>query len=171
MQTTTNPEFGLLDSLTPTTPANDFLERLDHSLDWKPIERALRAMYPVATGCPPCEPLTLFKIRLPQRCYDLSDPQCEELVSDRFSWRRFAGLGLQDKVPDPLNDLLYEPNLPKLSSAYGSDNSCQVWLNGERLANNERIGSLESEGFTINPLPLKLSWNQFVIKIVQGNGE
>jgi IS5 family transposase len=32
--------------------------------------------------------------------YGLSDPQCEELVTDRLSWRRFAGLGLQDAVPD-----------------------------------------------------------------------
>jgi IS5 family transposase len=30
----------------------------------------------------------------------VSDPQCEELVSDRLSWRRFVGLGLQDRVPD-----------------------------------------------------------------------
>jgi IS5 family transposase len=30
----------------------------------------------------------------------LSDPQGEELVQDRLSWRRFVGLGLQDKVPD-----------------------------------------------------------------------
>ena len=35
-----------------------------------------------------------------KHCYGLSDPQCEELVSDRLSWRRFVGLGLQDAVPD-----------------------------------------------------------------------
>jgi IS5 family transposase len=35
-----------------------------------------------------------------QHCYGLSDPQGEELVQDRLSWRRFVGLGLQDKVPD-----------------------------------------------------------------------
>jgi IS5 family transposase len=100
MQTTTNPQFGLLDSLMPSTPANDFLERLNHTLDWKPIEGALHAMYPATTGRPPCAPLTLFKMSLLQHCYGLSDPQCEELVSDRLSWRRFVGLGLQDKVPD-----------------------------------------------------------------------
>jgi len=100
MQTMTNPQFGLLDSLMPSAPANDFLERLDGALDWKPIERALHAMYPATTGRPPCAPLTLFKMSLLQHCYGLSDPQCEELVADRFSWRRFVGLGLQDKVPD-----------------------------------------------------------------------
>ncbi len=99
-QTTTNAQFGLLDTLMPSAPANDFLERLDRALDWKPIEGALQGMYPATTGRPPCAPLTLFKMSLLQHCYGLSDPQCEELVSDRMSWRRFVGLGLQDKVPD-----------------------------------------------------------------------
>ena len=100
MQTTTNAQYGLLDSLMPSAPANDFLERLDGTLDWKPIEKALHGMYPATTGRPPCAPLTLFKMSLLQHCYGLSDPQCEELVADRMSWRRFVGLGLQDKVPD-----------------------------------------------------------------------
>jgi len=100
MQTTSNPQLGLLDSLMIGTPTNDFLERLDRTLDWKPLEKALQAMYPATTGRPPCAPLVLFKMSLLQHCYGLSDPQCEELVSDRLSWRRFVGLGLQDAVPD-----------------------------------------------------------------------
>jgi IS5 family transposase len=100
MQTTINPQLGLLDSFMPSAPANDFLQTLDTALDWKPIERALQAMYPATTGRPPCAPLVLFKMSVLQHCYGLSDPQCEELVSDRLSWRRFVGLGLQDAVPD-----------------------------------------------------------------------
>jgi IS5 family transposase len=97
MKTTTNPQLGLLDSLMPATVANDFLEKLDRAMDWKPIEAALHKMYPARTGHPP---LVLFKMSLLQHCYGLSDPQCEEMVADRLSWRRFVGLGLQDKVPD-----------------------------------------------------------------------
>lgn len=100
MHTTANAQFGLLDSLMPSTPTNDFLERLNRTLDWRPIEAALHGMYPATTGRPPCPPLVLFKMSLLQHCYGLSDPQCEELVQDRLSWRRFVGLGLQDKVPD-----------------------------------------------------------------------
>jgi len=100
MHTTTNPQLGLLDSFMPSAPANDFLQTLDTALDWKPIERALQVMYPATTGRPPCAPLVLFKMSLLQHCYGLSDPQCEELVGDRLSWRRFVGLGLQDAVPD-----------------------------------------------------------------------
>ena len=84
----------------PTAPGNDFLESLDTALDWKPIEQTLQTMYPATTGRPPCAPVVLFKMSLLQHCYGLSDPQCEELVGDRLSWRRFVGLGLQDAVPD-----------------------------------------------------------------------
>jgi len=100
MQTTTNAQMGLLDSLMIATPTNEFLERLDGTLDWKPMGKVLQAMYPATTGRPPCAPLALFKMSLLQHCYGLSDPQCEELVGDRLSWRRFVGLGLQDTVPD-----------------------------------------------------------------------
>jgi len=99
MQTKTNAQLGLLDSLM-TPPANDFLERLERTVDWKPIETALHAMYPATTGRPPCPPLVLFKMSVLQHCYGLSDPQCEELVGDRLSWRCFVGLNLQDAVPD-----------------------------------------------------------------------
>ena len=100
MHTTTNAQMGLLDGLMLATPTNDFLERLDRTLDWRPLEQALPAMYPATTGRPPCAPLALFKMSLLQHCYGLSDPQCEELVADRVSWRRFVGLGWQDAVPD-----------------------------------------------------------------------
>ena len=83
----------------------------------------------------------------------------------------YAYLAIWIKSPKPLNDLLSEPNLPKLSFTYGSDDGCQVWLNGELLASHERIGPLESEAFSINPLLLKLGWNQMVIRVVQAQGE
>jgi IS5 family transposase len=99
MHTKPNAQLGLMDSLV-TIPANDFLDRLDRLVNWQPLERVLHAMYPATTGRPPHPPLVLFKMSLLQHCYDLSDPQCEEQVRDRLSWRRFVGLGLQDAVPD-----------------------------------------------------------------------
>jgi beta-galactosidase len=83
----------------------------------------------------------------------------------------YAYLAIWIKSDKPLNDLLSEPNLPKLSFTYGSDDGCQVWLNGELLANHQRTGPLEPEAFTINPLLLKLGWNQLVIKVVQVGGQ
>lgn len=100
MRTTPNPPLGLLDSLMPSPVGNDFLERISTALDWRPLEAALQAMYPATAVRPPHPPLVLFQMSLLQHGYGLSDPQCEELVGDRLSWRRFVGLGLQDSVPD-----------------------------------------------------------------------
>src|SRR5260370_15542260 len=71
----------------------------------------------------------------------------------------------------PLDDLLFELNYTKLSFTDGRDDGCHVWLNGELLDNNEPTGSLDPEAFTINPLLLKLGWNQLVIKVVQVGGD
>lgn len=85
MHTTTKPQLGLLDSLMPSTLANDFLEALDTALDWKQIEQTLQEMYPASAGRPPCAPLVLFKMSLLQHCYALSDSQCEGLVGDQVN--------------------------------------------------------------------------------------
>jgi len=85
MQTTTNPQLGLLDSLMPSAPANDFFDPLDRVLDWRFIETPLDPIYPATTRRPPCAPIVLFNLSLPQLCYGLLDPQCEERVPDR--WR------------------------------------------------------------------------------------
>lgn len=41
----------------------------------------------------------MFKALVLQRLYNLSDPEMEEMLYDRFSFRRF-GFGLTDKLPD-----------------------------------------------------------------------
>lgn len=40
--------------------------------------------------------MVVFKMLLLQHCYGLSDPQCEELMGDRLSLRRFVELGLDE---------------------------------------------------------------------------
>jgi hypothetical protein len=42
---TTNHRFELLESLLIAMPPNDFLERIDRTLDWQPMGKALQAMY------------------------------------------------------------------------------------------------------------------------------
>jgi hypothetical protein len=70
-----------------------------------------------------------------------------------------------------LDDLLSEPDLPKLSFTYGSDDGCVMWLNGELLAVHNRRGPLDPEMFSQNPLLLKLEWNLMVIKVIQNGRE
>lgn len=86
-QTTTNAQMGLLDSLMIATPTNEFLERLAHTFDCQPVTQTLQAMYPATTERPPCAQLAFFKMSSLQHYYGLSNPQCEELVNDRLSWR------------------------------------------------------------------------------------
>lgn len=44
--------------------------------------------------------IIMFKILILQQWYDLSDPEAEEQISDRISFRNFLGLSLQDSIPD-----------------------------------------------------------------------
>ncbi len=42
----------------------------------------------------------MVKVLLLEQWYVLSDPQMEEALRDRISFRRFVGLDLQDDTPD-----------------------------------------------------------------------
>jgi IS5 family transposase len=94
------PQMNLLDGLIQSAPANDFLERLDQLVNWHPVENELANLFTAATGRLPRPPLVVFKMLLLQHCYNLSDPQCEEQVKDRLSWRKFVGLSFEEAVPD-----------------------------------------------------------------------
>lgn len=69
-------------------------------LDWQPFEALLAGIHAAARGEAAYPPLMMFKLLLLQRWYDLSDPAMEEAVADRLSFRRFAGLALEDETPD-----------------------------------------------------------------------
>lgn len=100
MRTRPAKQLDLTDSFLPAAPANDFLDRLNAVVNWAPLQHALEGMFTATTGRLPQPPLTVFKMLLLEQCYGLSDPQCEELVRDRLSWRRFVGLAFTDAVPD-----------------------------------------------------------------------
>ena len=73
--------------------------------------------------------------------------------------------------PRPLDDLLVEPNLPKLALRFGSDDGCQVWLNSRLLKEDRGTHPYTPDEFTADALPLARGWNHFVVKVVQGTGE
>ncbi len=54
-------------------------------------------MVPARAAWPP---LVLFKALLLGSLYGLSERELEEALADRLSFRRFAGLGLEESVPD-----------------------------------------------------------------------
>ena len=77
------------------------LDRIDDELDWRRFGKTLRKVFKDSKdGRPSYPPVMLFKVLLLQQWYGLSDPMAEEAIGDRFSFRRFLGLGLHEAVPD-----------------------------------------------------------------------
>lgn len=79
---------------------NDWLRQLDKLIDWSAVAVVLEHIYAADEGRPSYPVLTLVKLLLLQQWYGLSEPGLEEAVDDRLSFRRFAGLPLNEGVPD-----------------------------------------------------------------------
>ena len=79
---------------------NTTLERIAELVDWQAVEGLLRGLRSGVMGPPGYPALALFKALLLQQFYGLSDPQLEEALADRLSFRDFLGLSLTDGVPD-----------------------------------------------------------------------
>ena len=87
------PKKGLADILFPNK----------YSFNWVPIRAIIEAAYTKgynSTGRLGYDSLVLFKIELLCTWYCLSDGEVEDQVNDRLSFSRFAGLGMEDTVPD-----------------------------------------------------------------------
>jgi transposase, IS5 family len=77
------------------------LDRIEASVDWPAIGRELADLAdPSSPGEASYPPLTMFKALLLQAWHDLSDREAEAQLADRLSFRRFAGLSLEDPSPD-----------------------------------------------------------------------
>lgn len=79
---------------------NRRLERIDEEVDWEKFARLVEGIYAAEEGRPSYPPLMMVKVLLLEQWYNLSDPQMEEALWDRISFRRFVGLGLGDDTPD-----------------------------------------------------------------------
>lgn len=84
------------------------LQKLDAAVPWDrlvaPIlrlpEYAKYIQDPSRPGERPIDPRVMLKSLMLARWYNLSDPQLEEQLKDRISFRRFVGLSQQDPTPD-----------------------------------------------------------------------
>jgi len=86
------------------TRKSNFLNQIDHLLDWKPIEETIRRHYAPAsdvTGRPAYPGLLLFKMLLVGIWHGgLSDEGVEDIANANLHVMRFLGLALEDDVPD-----------------------------------------------------------------------
>lgn len=70
-----------------------FLEAIDAAVEWESMARPVRKLYRNDEGGAPAQPpVMMVKILMLQKWFGLSDPQMEEQLNDRVSFRRFVGL-------------------------------------------------------------------------------
>ncbi len=95
-------QLGFADALVRDrrSGVRDRLSEISGLLDWSPFGDLLSGVHNARRGEASYPPLVMFKVVLLQRWYGLSDPGMEEALSDRLSFRRFAGLSLSDETPD-----------------------------------------------------------------------
>lgn len=96
--------FGEEERLARITELGDPLVRLNKAIDWemfRPLLDAAFAREPLGPGGRPAfDRIMMFKILVIQRHDRLSDDRMEVMITDRLSFQRFLGLGMNDKVPD-----------------------------------------------------------------------
>ena len=114
-----NADPGFVDVLTtglggPRTSA--LLQRLDDAVDWDALAKPILDL-PEYTrrgaGRPAWPAVTMLKALLLAKWFDLSDPQLEECLQDRLSFRRFVGLSLTDATPDETTFVIFRRRLRK----------------------------------------------------------
>ena len=93
--------------------ANAVLERIAGLVTWDEVKALLGGLRDGPMGAPGYPALVMFKALLLQQMYGLSDPQLEELLADRLSFRRFLGLALSEQVPDHTTIWRFREDLAK----------------------------------------------------------
>lgn len=91
---------SLIDLGGPRTAA--FLQRCEQLIPWEQLAGSIRHLFPdhAGPGRPFWPVVTMLKCVMLQKWFNLSDPQAEEQLRDRISFRRFVGLSFDDATPD-----------------------------------------------------------------------
>lgn len=79
-----------------------FFDKCQRLIPWEKLAAPLADLYENnGGGGRPAWPLVLMvKCLMLQKWFSLSDPQLEEMLQDRLSFRRFVGLSITDDTPD-----------------------------------------------------------------------
>jgi IS5 family transposase len=93
-------QLSLAEALVTRGKGGARLERIAARLDWDGLEAVLGGPRAAPTGRPGYPPLVMLRVLLLAQWYGLSDPELEDALADRLSFRRFVGLPLDGPVPD-----------------------------------------------------------------------
>jgi len=115
------------------------MENLNEAIDWSKVESILLSHYSVGTsgeGADAYPPLLLFKCMLLQKWFSInSDPELENQINDRLSFKKFLGLSFGKPSPDHSTFSRFRKRLSKQAMD-------QI--------NSEILRQFESKGLTIN---------------------
>lgn len=113
-----NRDWSLTDGLTAGLGGPKmgvFFERCQRSVPWDQLGNSIRTLFddskPGNGGRPHWPLVTMIKCLMLQKWFNLSDPQLEEMLKDRLSFRRFVGLSLEDDTPDETTFVVFRRRL------------------------------------------------------------
>ncbi|WAC59707.1 transposase [Brevundimonas sp. SL130] len=84
----------------PRLGTNARLDAIGKVIDWAPLEKLAEQVHAGRLGRKPYRASAMIRALYLQMLYGLSDPGLEEALTDRLSFRRFCGLGLDEATPD-----------------------------------------------------------------------
>lgn len=95
----------------PRTAA--FLARCQELVPWDELAASIAHLFPPQPkgGRPFWPAVTMLKCVMLQKWFNLSDPQAEEQLRDRISFRRFVGLSFDDATPDETTFVTFRQRL------------------------------------------------------------
>ena len=136
-------EFSFADVVLESSKKNNRsikkMQILNESIDWKQIEDILMSHYTVGTsseGADAYPPILLFKCLLLQKWFHIdSDPELENMINDRWSFKEFLQLSLSNPSPDHSTFSRFRGRLSKKAMD-------QI--------NSDILRQFESQGLTIN---------------------
>jgi IS5 family transposase len=121
------------------------MERINRVIDWTKVEERLMDYYLVGRqeeGADAYPPLMLLKALLLQKWFHIpSDPELENQINDRISFKKFLGLPFDHTSPDHSTFSRFRSRLSK---------EAMIWINNEVLQQFSRQGLTINEGIAID---------------------
>lgn len=119
--------------IDPRLGTNERLARIHALIDWAPLQALVSGLRTGDIGRPPYPALPMLKALYLQAMYDLSDPGLEEALLDRFSFRRFCGLSLDEATPDETTILRFRHDAASVLQACFAEINRQLDAKGLML--------------------------------------
>ncbi len=111
--------FDVEERAAQLTEMGDPLVGLNARIDWEAFRPDLNRVHEKdrksKAGAKPFDVVLMFKVLVLQQLHNLSDDKIEYQLRDRFSFMRFLGLQLEDRVPDAKTVWLFRERLRGLN--------------------------------------------------------